>query len=67
METFEYTIEEIGKVDEWKMAKDLPTLKEVYKFYVIQSYKGKYGKFSFSQEVYVVNTEDSWQILWDYN
>ncbi|RDW21302.1 hypothetical protein CWR48_02500 [Oceanobacillus arenosus] len=67
VETFEYTVEEIEKLDEWKMAKDLPTLKGVYKFNVIQSYKGKYGKFNFSQLVYVVNTEDSWKILWDYN
>ena len=38
-----------------------------YKFTVMQTYKGKYGKFSFLQEVYVAKDEESWRILWDYN
>ncbi|WP_087974208.1 hypothetical protein [Oceanobacillus rekensis] len=67
VETFEFAIEDVGKADIWKMTEDSPSLKEVYIFNVIQSYQGKYGNFHFSQAVYVVNTKDSWKILWDYN
>ena len=67
VETFKFAIEDIGMVENWKMADDSSVLKEVYIFNVIQTYRGKYGKFHFSQAVYVVNTIDSWKILWDYN
>ncbi|WP_067729918.1 hypothetical protein [Oceanobacillus damuensis] len=66
-ETFEFSIENLGKVDNWKMAEDSPALKDVYRFNVVQTYQGKYGKFHFSQVVYVVEAKDSWRILWDYN
>ncbi|MGJ9459602.1 hypothetical protein [Oceanobacillus sp. CF4.6] len=63
VETFEFAIEEVGEIETWKMAEDSPSLKEVYLFNVTQSYHGKYGKFHFSQVVYVVNTKDTWKIL----
>ena len=49
------------------MAKELQPFDEAYKFKVIPTYKGKYGKFSFLQKVYVIKDEDEWKILWDYN
>ncbi|WP_249869099.1 hypothetical protein [Oceanobacillus saliphilus] len=30
VETFDFAIEDVGKVDNWKMAEDSPALKEVY-------------------------------------
>lgn len=66
-ETFQFKIEKDNKINNWKMAKELQPFEEAYKFTVTQTYKGKYGKFSFLQEVYVAKDEDEWKILWDYN
>ncbi|RFU69528.1 hypothetical protein D0469_09180 [Peribacillus saganii] len=66
-ETFKYHIKEIGKLKDWRITKETPSEKEAYKFQVTQTYKGKYGKFSFEQEVYVINNKGKWQIAWDYN
>ncbi|EKN65178.1 hypothetical protein BABA_21076 [Neobacillus bataviensis LMG 21833] len=65
-ETFDYSIEYLDKVEKWRMAKDKKPFKEAYHFQVLQMYKGKYGKFNFEQDVYVVKNKDSWGILWDY-
>ena len=66
-ETFTYTIGEAEEIEGWKMEKDRPPFGTAYKYQVTQNYQGKYGKFSFQQEVYVVETKENWQILWDYN
>lgn len=66
-ETFKFTVGEESKVEDWKMAEELQAFDVAYKYNVIQTYKGKYGKFSFLQEVYVVKDEEEWRILWDYN
>ncbi|PLS17812.1 hypothetical protein CVD28_08925 [Bacillus sp. M6-12] len=66
-ESFEYNIKEIGEVEDWQMDKDTPSFKKAYKFKVTQTYKGKYGKFSFEQEVYVINNKGKCQIVWNYN
>ncbi|WP_043931052.1 hypothetical protein [Bacillus sp. EB01] len=66
-ETFEYSIEGGKKISGWSMSKDTPKFKKVYKFEVIQDYKGKYGTFAFVQDVYVVkNAEGEYEIVWDY-
>ena len=66
-ETFQFTIDEGSEIKDWKMAEDVEPVEVAYKFTVIQTYKGKYGKFSFLQEVYVAKDEEEWRILWDYN
>ncbi|WNF22690.1 hypothetical protein [Mesobacillus jeotgali] len=66
-ETFKYEISEPKEVKGWKAASDGKPFKTAYKFDVVQIYSGKYGKFSFIQEVYVVRYKDEWVILWDYN
>ncbi|MGD7043275.1 hypothetical protein [Jeotgalibacillus proteolyticus] len=66
-DTFQFTIEEADEIEDWKMAKDLPPVVKAHKFIVFQTYKGKYGKFSFIQEVYVAEEHGEWRILWDYN
>ena len=66
-ETFNFTVEKDKKITGWKMSKDLPAVGAVYKYNVIQTYKGKYGKFQFSQAVYVAKDKGEWKILWDYN
>ena len=66
-ETFQFTIEEGNEIKDWKMTEEAEPFDIAYKFNVIQTYKGKYGKFSFLQEVYVAKDEEEWRILWDYN
>ena len=66
-DTFDFSIGEAQLLENWKMNEEAPPLAEVYKITVIQTYKGKYGKFSFLQEVYVALDEEEWKILWDYN
>ena len=66
-ETFQFTIKESDKIKGWRMAEGLKPFDVTYKFTVMQTYKGKYGKFSFIQEVYVAKDKDDWKILWDYN
>ncbi|TCN26702.1 hypothetical protein [Mesobacillus foraminis] len=66
-ETFTYDLSEGEEIDNWKMEEGRPPFKTAYKFLVTQSYEGKYGKFNFQQEVYVVRHQEQWSILWDYN
>ncbi|WP_066321121.1 hypothetical protein [Bacillus sp. FJAT-29814] len=67
VETFTYTLGEAEKLDKWKISKDGPAMKNVYKIPVTQTYKGKYGNFDLMQEVFVVEEKDEWKIMWDYN
>ncbi|MBM7690789.1 hypothetical protein JOC77_000192 [Peribacillus deserti] len=66
-DTFTFTIDGGDKIKKWKMAKGMPPFKTVYQFQVTQHYKGKYGKFKFIQDVYIVKNKGKWEILWDYN
>ena len=53
-ETFSYEISEAEHIEGWRAAKGEKSFKSAYKFEVTQMYTGKYGKFSFIQEVYVL-------------
>ncbi|CAM3228546.1 hypothetical protein FITA111629_11050 [Filibacter tadaridae] len=66
-ETFQFTVKEDSKIKSWKMSEESEPFAVAYKFTVIQTYKGKYGKFGFLQEVYVAKDQGEWRILWDYN
>lgn len=66
-ETFSYEISEVEELNRWKAAKGEKPFKSAYKFEVIQKFTGKYGRFSFFQEVYVVEHKKEWVILWNYN
>ena len=66
-ETFEFAVVKDIEIKDWSMAEEIQPLDIVYKYNVTQTYRGKYGKFSFSQEVYVAKDGDDWRILWDYN
>ena len=67
VETFSYMIGELEELKDWKMSKTGPSLKNVYKVPVTQTYKGKYGNFDLEQEVFVTEEKGKWRILWDYN
>ncbi|MFB4163917.1 hypothetical protein ACE1TI_08745 [Alteribacillus sp. JSM 102045] len=65
--TFAYTVGETEEMENWQMDKDTSELNDVYKVNVIQTFKGKYGHFDISQDVYVSKENDEWKVLWDYN
>lgn len=67
VETFDFTLSEPEKIDQWKMSKTGPAMKNVYKILVTQTYKGMYGNFDLQQEVFAVQEKDEWKIIWDYN
>ncbi|MFP7297181.1 hypothetical protein [Neobacillus niacini] len=67
VETFDFIIGEPEKIDQWKMSKTGPAMKNIYKILVTQTYKGKYGNFNLAQEVIAVREKDEWKIVWDYN
>ncbi|NWQ39541.1 hypothetical protein MLOOGBEN_02365 [Bacillus sp. EB106-08-02-XG196] len=67
VETFDFTISEPEQIDQWKMSKTGPVMKNVYKILVTQTYKGKYGNFDLEQEVIALEEKDEWKIVWDYN
>lgn len=67
VETFTFTLERPEKLKGWKLSKTSPTMKNVYKILVTQTYKGKYGNFDLKQEVYVMEEKGKWRIAWDYN
>lgn len=68
-ETFTYTINDGEEITGWKMEESRAPFDTAYHYIVTQHYNGKYGKFNFQQDVYVVKNQDegNWQILWDYN
>ncbi|WHZ02420.1 hypothetical protein QNH48_26335 [Neobacillus sp. YX16] len=67
VETFDFTVSEPEEIDQWKMSKTGPAMKNVYKILVTQTYKGKYGNFDLEQEVIIVKEKEEWKIVWDYN
>lgn len=66
-ETFTYEISKAEEFEKWKPDESQKTLNNGYKVIVTQSYNGKYGKFHFQQEVFVVKYKGVWTILWNYN
>lgn len=67
VETFEFTMGDIKKIEQWKMEKGAKPLTNVYHTVVIQTFKGKYGQFRLHQDIYVVKEKEEWRILWDYH
>jgi len=65
--TFEYTVEDATEVTEWQMDEEAEPIDTVYEATVSQVYKGKYGNFTLVQEVFAVELDGEWRILWDYN
>lgn len=66
-DTFSYEISKPVEFDKWKPENGQDNFKDGYKMVVTQKYSGKYGKFNFQQEVYVIKHKGKWTILWDYN
>ncbi|MYL69988.1 hypothetical protein GLW00_03955 [Halobacillus litoralis] len=67
VESFEFVIGDLKKLDQWTMEKGSKPLSPVYQTTVIQTYKGKYGLFRLHQDIYVAEEKGEWKILWDYH
>ncbi|WNS75195.1 hypothetical protein RRV45_20340 [Bacillus sp. DTU_2020_1000418_1_SI_GHA_SEK_038] len=66
VETFTYSMGKPEKEKKWQPSNEKQEFNVVYKVQVIQVYKGKYGNFSLHQDVFVVQEEKDWMIIWDY-
>jgi len=64
--TFEYEIVEEEETQNWKMAEDQETFPTAYKMAVEQQFKSKFGTFTILQDVYAVQHEGEWRIVWEY-
>jgi hypothetical protein len=66
VESFTYTLSEVEEIENWKLSKDAAVFPKAYMVTVEQTYKGKYGNFVITQEVFVVKEKEEWKVLWDY-
>lgn len=67
VDTFDYALGDAEEIENWKMAKDGEPFEVAYRVPVTVTYKGKYGNFAINQDVYAVEDENEWKILWDYH
>lgn len=67
VDTFSYTLDGKKKLKTWKMSEDSSPLHDVYRFTVIQTFKGKYGHFELHQPIFATEEDGEWRVLWDYN
>lgn len=64
--TFEYKIVDEEEVQNWKMAEDQKDFSTAYKLTVEQQFKSKFGTFTIYQDVYAVQHDGKWKIVWEY-
>ncbi len=67
VETFTFDVSKPKKVKDWQMAGGAPVFELAYCMTVAQFYESKYGNFTIYQQVFAVEEEGEWRILWDYN
>ncbi|WP_099354523.1 hypothetical protein [Fredinandcohnia onubensis] len=66
-DTFKFTVEDVEHLKSWQMAKNTTTFHDVYKVPITQTYKSTYGTFTIQQDIFVVNEDGDWTILWSYH
>lgn len=64
--TFEYEIVEEEEIQNFKMAGDKETFPTSNRMTVEQQFKSKFGNFTILQDVYTVQHEGEWRIVWEY-
>jgi hypothetical protein len=67
VETFSFKLSKATKVENWKFTNGAPSLDLVYKMTVTQTFESKYGNFAIYQNVFAVQENGLWKIIWDYN
>ncbi|WP_077301850.1 hypothetical protein [Virgibacillus pantothenticus] len=63
---FTYSFGDVEKITDWSPGKDEDPIPTAYRITVSQQFAGKYGNSSLVQDIYLVNIEGEWKILWDY-
>lgn len=65
--TFDYTVEDAQEITDWQISEEAEPIDVVYGATVTQMFQGKYGNFMIVQEVFAVEIDDEWKLMWDYN
>ena len=66
VETFSFELGKEEDVQNWKMAKDAEEFEYASRVEVEQTFKSKFGIFKVIQDIYVVEEEDGWRIVWAF-
>ncbi|PZE20498.1 hypothetical protein CBW46_013585 [Paenibacillus xerothermodurans] len=64
--SFDFTINRPTKVSSWRMSENNAMFSRAYKMQVTQVFTGIFGTFRLVQDVYVVDENDHWRVLWSY-
>jgi hypothetical protein len=64
--TFSFEIVDREKLKTWKMDNSSKEFEDVYRVQVEQTFKSKFGSFTVQQDVYVVEENGEWLIVWQY-
>lgn len=65
--TFRFTLGESERLSEWTMEPGTATLGPVYRVNVTQHVNTVYGVLAINQDVYVVEEQGEWRLLWSYS
>lgn len=66
VETFSFVLGKEEDVQNWKMAKDTEEFAYATRVEVEQTFKSKFGIFKVIQDIYVVEEDDGWRIVWEF-
>ncbi|GAA0438843.1 hypothetical protein GCM10008983_14680 [Lentibacillus halophilus] len=66
VKTFSFSVGEATKREGWAIDNDTDSIDTVYQVPVTQVFKGKYGNFSLTQNVFVTDVKGEWKVLWNY-
>ncbi|WP_010532055.1 hypothetical protein [Lentibacillus jeotgali] len=66
VDTFSFSVGETTEIEDWAFENDADTIDTVYQVPVIQVFKGRYGNFTITQNVFVTDVEGEWKVLWNY-
>lgn len=67
VDEFDYEVGEPELLESWTMGPDTPMMLNVYRVPVTIVYeKSKWGNVAVEQDVYVVDENGKWTVMWDY-
>ncbi len=64
--TFDFTISEPVKIENYQMTTELANTQTVYRLIVTYIYQSKYGYLEIDQPVILAEEDQEWRILWEY-
>jgi hypothetical protein len=66
VKTFEYKLGDVRTRRNWKISSEAPMLDKVYEVPVIMAFRTAFGNFEIHQNVYVIQEDQKWKVLWSY-